>query len=87
MSYRLASEVPGGTGVRTKDNPMGRAYTRAEVAAAKRCDLEGVDGGPLIWACGPYWPTHARKAAEDWKLVADAMEREWGGEHEVVSAG
>ena len=34
-------------------------------------------GGPMIWATGPYHPEQARRKANDWKLVADAMEREW----------
>ena len=77
---RKASEVPGGTGVRTEDNPLGRWYSRTELAAAKRAGISGPDGGPMTWATGPYWPEHARKMARDWQIVADAMEREWGGE-------
>lgn len=59
------------------DNPMGREYTPAEWAAANRVGVSGHLGGPMIWATGPYHPEHARRMANDWKLVADAMEREW----------
>lgn len=41
-------------------------------------------GGPLIYATGDWHPTNARKqaararkAAAEWDLVADAMDREW----------
>lgn len=71
-------------------NPLGREYTKAEIAAGVRVGLarrekqfspyphvEVVTTGQLIYATGPYWPDHARKMANDWALVADAMEREW----------
>lgn len=68
--------------------PMRREYSKAEVAAARRLRLAHTDtegwpqpvkvlGGPLVWATGPYWPEKARQNANDWTLVADAMEREW----------
>lgn len=68
------------------ENPMGREYTPEEVAAAVRQGIAGpgFDGGPLIWATGPHWPTearhrheHALRDARDWALLADAMDREW----------
>lgn len=70
------------------DNPMGREYTREEIAAAKRVgiarmgpsEVDGrgkVLGGRMIWASGPYWPDHARKMAADWALVSAALDREW----------
>lgn len=72
-------------------NPCGREYTPAEIAAAKRRGLldkrdirAKVLRGPLIYAMGPWYPTDARrqaraarKAAADWDLLADAMDREW----------
>ena len=46
--------------------------------------VKTVPGGPLLYATGAWWPEHARqqatnarKAAADWDLVADAMDREW----------
>lgn len=75
----------------TFHGPMNRGYSTAEIAAARRVDVAYTDkrmvegfrvvsqlGGPLVYATGPHWPGHARKMANDWTLVADAMEREWG---------
>ena len=61
-------------------NPFGREYTKAEWAASKRVGVthrKQHETGPLIYAAGPYYPEHARQMANDWKLVADAMDREW----------
>ena len=67
-------------------NPMGREYTCGEWAAARRQGIAGRpgDGGVLVWATGPWWPTQAREKvalaqrdARDWELLANAMDREW----------
>jgi hypothetical protein len=59
-------------------NPWGREYTPAELAAGKRLGVTYSDhGGPMIYAGGPYLPTKIRKLADDAKLVADALDREW----------
>lgn len=76
-------------------NPLGREYSKAEIAAGIRVGaayqekrfapypkVETVTSGPMIYATGPYHPEYARKMAEAWKLVADAMEREWAKEEE-----
>lgn len=71
-------------------NPMGREYTPSEWAAARRVGVAEKQhsskntGGPLIYACGPYYPEHARKMAEDWKTLADALDREWKKEVQHV---
>lgn len=73
----------------SEDNPLGREYTKAEWAAAKRLgiarDTKLWDGGTrrdggLIWATGPYLPDKARKNARDWALVSAAIDREWNKE-------
>ncbi|GAA1337209.1 hypothetical protein [Arthrobacter roseus] len=85
---------------------MERKYNSAEWAAAKRVGLNTkqpndyqsiiaggpkyLPGGPMIYATGNYHPAHARKMAEDWSIVADAMKREWGSashqmEHETTA--
>lgn len=74
-------------------NPLGREYTKAEIAAGARVGMarkekkfnpwpqvEIVTTGQMMYATGSYWPNHARKMANDWTLVADAMEREWNTE-------
>ncbi len=71
-------------------NPLGREYAKAEIAAGVRVGVarrekkfnpyphtEMVTVGQMVYATGPYWPDYARQMANDWKLVADAMEREW----------
>lgn len=74
-------------------NPFGRSYTPEEWAAAKRVGYpvtqrtptkvwwnggpKTMPGGPLIYANGPYEPERARQMADDWKVVADAIDREW----------
>lgn len=78
-------------------NPMGREYSKEEIAAAKRIGIgftatllagfrepKKVLSGPIIWATGPWYPEEARKqaakarkAAADWDLIGDAMDREW----------
>lgn len=59
----------------------GRRFTKAEVAAAKRQGyIHGPDdalAGPLFWASGDYYPNEIRRAAEDFALLAAAVEREW----------
>lgn len=55
------------------DNPLGREYSRAEMAAARRVGIEA----PMFYATGDYHPNKARQLAKDWALIADAMEREW----------
>ena len=61
------------------DNPLGRKYNDAEVAAARRVGIKGPRGslGPLVYATGPYWPDRARAMARDWVIVANALDREW----------
>lgn len=61
------------------DNPLGRKYNDAEVAAARRLGINGPRGslGPLVYATGPYWPDRARAMARDWAIVANALDREW----------
>lgn len=67
----------------SEHNPLGREYTKAEWAAARRVGVAEKahtsknPGGPLIYATGNWYPDHARKMADDWAIVADAMEREW----------
>lgn len=68
------------------ENLMGREYTPAEWAAARR---QGIAGTPdkdwhLIFGTGRDWPTEAREKyksalrdARDWALIANAMDREW----------
>lgn len=66
------------------DQPPGfsRTYSPKEWAAARRVGIAN-DGtsknprGPLVYAGGPYYPDMARKMADDWSLIADALEREW----------
>ena len=69
-----------------ENNPMGREYTKAEIAAARRLGLvetKKLRGGgtcltgPLIWATGDYYPSRARCIAQDWMIVSKAMDREW----------
>ena len=71
-------------------NPLGREYSLAEIAASIRLGIARYDkifdpfpnvrkvlSGPIIWATGDYLPDHARKMADDWALVADAVDREF----------
>ena len=71
-------------------NPLGREYSLAEIDASIRVGIARYDkifdpytkvrevlSGQIIWATGDYLPNHARKMAEDWALVADAIDREF----------
>ena len=71
-------------------NPLRREYSEAEIAAGIRVgearrekkfapypEVITVVSGPMIWATHDIAVQDARKMANDWKLVADAMEREW----------
>lgn len=76
-------------------NPMGREYSRAEIAAGARVGVarwdrvfdpfptvRTVPSGQMIGG-GLYSPETVRRMADDWTLVADAMEREvTKGEHD-----
>lgn len=62
-------------------NVFGREYTPAEFAAARRLGIVGpgllAESGPLIYAGGPYLPNDLRQKANDYALLADAVDREW----------
>lgn len=71
-------------------NPLGREYSAAEKAASVRLGIARYEkvfatypqttkvlSGAIIWATGNYLPDHARKMADDWALVADALDREF----------
>lgn len=73
--------------IRSSVGPAGvrspRRFTAAEIAAAHRRGLadggQGEDtlSGPLFWATGDYVPFAVRQAANDYALLATAIEREW----------
>lgn len=82
--------------MRGEHNPLGREYSAAEKAASVRVGVaryekvfvtypqtKKVLSGPIIWATGNYLPNHARKMAEDWALVADALDREFNKHKET----
>lgn len=71
-------------------NPLGREYSADEETASVRVGVARYEkayvahsqttrvlSGPVIWATGNYLPDHARKMANDWALVADALDREF----------
>ena len=79
-----------------KHNPLGREYSATEKAASVRVgearyekvfapypQTKTVLSGPIIWATGSYLPDHARKMADDWALVADALDREFNKSKET----
>lgn len=66
--------------------PSNRTYTRQEVAAARRLGLAhgraSALGGPIFWATGDHCPKLVAKGLSDHRIVAEAIEREWGKEGE-----
>ena len=73
-----------------KNNPLGREYSKTEIAAGIRVgvarrekkfdsypEIRTVISGTMIYATGDYRVRKARQMANDWKIVADAMEREF----------
>lgn len=77
-------------------NPLRREYSKAEVAAGIRVgiarrekkfapypEVVTVIGGPMIYATGAVNVQDARQMADDWALVADALEREFRKEGRI----
>ena len=77
-------------------NPFRREYSKAEIAAGIRLglarrekkfapypDVIKVVAGPMIYATGAVQVQDARQMADDWALVADAMEREFRKEGRI----